>query len=104
MPTRAKYTGLRSRRTPRLKVVGSDVFPRHQAVVKAFSLDYVVEILTFEEWDRTPPALRPHPNMVIVPGIGFIHVRHPHSDEEKEDIRDIGWQAMDMWKEDHEAV
>jgi hypothetical protein len=103
MANASKQPPIRSRRRAKLRVVGTETFPRRAAAFTApgsftgKQRHFVVEVLTFDEYDKLPEALRPSGQYHILPGIGWLIFSDPINDEEIEDVRDANRLARELW-------
>lgn len=94
--TPATRPRLRSRRRPALRVVGGELPPRRANVFRIHNVEYVVEVLTFEEFDALPLALRPDPKTLhFLPGCGWAVLRLPITRDEVADLIDVARQAQE---------
>src|SRR5262249_53865283 len=85
---------LRSRRRPRLRVVGTAPHPgRHESVVRELNTPFILRVWTFEEWERLAESERPE-MINMLPGIGVCTLDvTDEDDEEALDVQDVCNQA-----------
>lgn len=93
-------TRLVSRRKPALRLVADDAYAqRHMSVVDVCTFERIVEVITFDEYDRMRPKDRPNvKGAYVLPGLGLMWVRRPISDHEKEDVIDVASQAVKLFE------
>jgi hypothetical protein len=97
-------TAARSRRVPKLRVVGAaHPTPRHvgtfQMSAGAAAGDWIMRVLTFAEWDKLEPWERPDENYARrITGIGYIVIDRPRDDDEMADVRDLRAQERENYQ------
>jgi hypothetical protein len=85
---------LKSRRLPSLRVVSAAAdAARHESFFKVHSCQRILQLWTFEEWDRLADAERPKGGKYMLPGVGIFHLRTPKDDDEAVDVTDVCKQA-----------
>lgn len=88
---------LKSRRRPRLRLVGEgNPSNWHAANVTVMNFKYVLEVFTIDEWLAFPEDQRPR-CPIVIPGIGLAMFRDPVSRIEPADIADIENQQLEEW-------
>lgn len=88
-----------SRRKPRLRVVGPTLDEtRHAAVVYVLGVEYIAEIFRFEDREKLTGTTWPARGF-LVPGVGFLTLSTPLSQDEARDVRDVCDQALELFHE-----
>jgi hypothetical protein len=94
----ATATRFRPTRRPALRVVSPELPGNRHATIWDFAgATRLIEVWSFDEWDRLPAELRPEKSGFL-PGIGFISIRMPLSQMEEEDVIDVRSQAEEQYR------